>query len=155
MKYTYIIILIIMLIIILLLASHKENYISYIDRSQRYCKSCDEKNILDCGECTNCGICVNGNSATCTSGDMDGPTDAQCEKWIYGSALNNYYNDITYTVPYYYNYYYPLYNDMFYPPYYYDGLYTPRRYNRTYNRTYDTRRVFKNKPRNRKDKIKK
>jgi len=148
MKHTYIIILII-IILLLLLVSHKENYITYINSSQRYCKSCDDINITDCGDCVNCGICVNGNSAVCVSGDMDGPLDAKCEKWIYGSSLNNYYDNITYTVPYYYGYYYPLYNDMFYPPYYYDGLYTPHRYNRSYNGTYDRRRYFKNKPINR------
>jgi hypothetical protein len=133
MKIFIILIIIILLLIILYNfndINNKEKFISYIpsyntyNYDQRYCKNCNEKSVLDCGSCYNCGICVKNNISTCKSGDIDGPeNDVDCDQWIYGNFTNRSY------FPYYYNYYYPYYYDMFYPPYYYDGLY----YNTTYN----------------------
>jgi hypothetical protein len=140
MNHKYIFIVIIILIIIYLYKHNEEYFITYYDDNlgfdQRYCKSCDDKTILNCGECNNCGICIQGNISKCISGDIDGPSNkVKCDKWIYGS--NNSINYVAPRVPFYYNYYYPYYFDMFYPPYYYDGIYYSRGYSRGYNRGYN------------------
>ena len=142
MNNKYIIVGVIMFVLFVILFNTKEKYVTYYD--QRYCKACNEKSVLDCGTCNNCGICITNNDnqtvSKCVSGDKDGPSDAKCDTWVYGANINpvNNINNIP-SVPYYYNYYYPFYNDMFYPPFYYDGL-----YNTGYNSTYNRRHYFKN-----------
>jgi hypothetical protein len=134
----YIIILVVLFIMLICLYNYKENYVSYpyvgtytMRYDQRYCKSCKDRSILDCGNCYNCGICVKDNVAKCVDGDANGPDDAVCDQWVFGGNLTSS------RVPYFYGYYY----DMFYPPYFYDGLYhrrnRPRRY--TTNKTTYTR----------------
>jgi len=133
----YIISLVIFIIVLIFLYNYKENYVSYVNPNlgsytmrydQRYCKSCKDRSILDCGNCYNCGICVKDNVAKCVDGDADGPDDAVCDQWVFGGNLTSS------RVPYFYGYYY----DMFYPPYYYDGLYhrrnRPRRYSTSRSR---------------------
>lgn len=142
----YIIILIILFIILIFLYNYKEKYVSYpyvgtytMRYDQRYCKSCKDRSILDCGSCYNCGICVKDNVAKCVDGDADGPDNAVCDQWIFGGNLTSS------RVPYFYGYYY----DMFYPPYYYDGLYNRRnrRNRRNRPRRYLTNRTKYSRPR--------
>jgi len=146
MKQPYIIITILVILILILFNYNDmtENFITYynLGYDQRYCKSCDDKSILNCGSCNNCGICVQGNISKCVSGDIDGPenNNDKCNQWIYGSNYINKYNSYTipdsYSIP---NYYTPYYYDMFYPPYYYDGLYYGGGSGNSSNRIYNHR----------------
>jgi len=130
----YIIIFLIIVFLVVLLRNQYENFPYYFNTfdnyDRRYCKNCNSKSILDCGNCYNCGICIKDNISTCESGDIDGPDTKQCDKWIYNSdqiivnSYNQYYNQ-------YYNRYYNPYNNPYYNRYN-NPYYNPYYYNRNY-----------------------
>lgn len=140
----YIIIFIIIVFLVILLRNHNENFPYYYNTfdisdmyDRRYCKDCNSRSILNCGNCFNCGICIKDNISTCESGDIDGPDTKHCDKWIYNSnkVIYDYYNPYYYN-PYYYNHYYYGYYDY---PYYR----TKKRY---YNKIKHNKPNKENKP---------
>jgi len=128
----YIIMFLIIFFLVILLRNYNENFPYYFNTynlyDRRYCKNCNSRSILNCGECFNCGICIKDNISSCESGDIDESEKKQCDKWIYNSDIfinyNPYYYNSQYN-PYYYNSYYnPYYNPYYYGYYrYYDYPY--------------------------------
>mgnify|MGYP007128599256 CR=1 FL=1 len=135
-KYTNVIVWIIIIIIVLYLISTQYNKIDenfdIIGYPRSFCRSCGYKSRATCGNCQNCGYCVNRQGfGECVPGDNNGPYFRQdCVYYEYNNAnpLSVMYPDYIYpytsldyvnTYPYYPNY-----------PYRYSSL---SRYNRNNN----------------------
>ena len=150
-SFVIIIIIVILFVLIYKMNHHDENFVYYPTMLNEpylnfpyitpyttyttYCNSCD-KSISDCTNCGNCGVCVNGEKAKCIHGNINGPSEDQCDVWNYNDNANTNIVYVDSGVP----YYYPFYYDMFYPPYYYNrhsgGVYNyGRKYYRNKNRS--------------------
>lgn len=74
------IVFIIFVAIILLSASYKwvvggrEGFGTYNSNFKRYCENCSDRNIYECGDCLNCGICSSlTGQKRCVPADSRGP----------------------------------------------------------------------------------
>lgn len=60
--------------------------------NERYgtrCPNCSDKTFGECMECSDCGYCLKTNSAQCVKGDVHGPYEGTCDRWIQNDPWSN------------------------------------------------------------------
>ena len=56
-----------------------------------YCGDCSDLPLSKCDNCTNCGLCINGENVECVAGTVLGPHTRSCDRWVFGRDNTNAY----------------------------------------------------------------